>query len=231
MTFTPVHHEERVKTSVPEELLIKEARLAARRRRLAMVLLLVVVAVFLATIIGSLRSSGRVAAKTDNSSPGAAAAALPVCSSLTNVSAPRFSMGSQEWARNFALQNSATETCQLNGYPTLKFVSASGKVMGFHYEHSRALPFDMTTNSPARIIVKRGATVYFEIANQSCQFHPVATSSRVEITPPGSSQTISVRTIGTFLSREYLCPKAGAYSNLIEITPIEPTVKKLVGTS
>jgi hypothetical protein len=230
MTFTPVHHEEIVETLVPGELLIKEAKRAARRRRIMMVSLLVV-AVLLATIIGSLRSNGRVAPMTDNSTQGGNAAALPVCSNLTDVSAPRFSMGNQEWARNFALKNGTSGACQLNGFPTLKFISASGEVMPFHYEHSRALPFDMTTNPPTRVTVKPHATVYFEIANQSCQYHPVAASSRVEITPPGSSQTVSVSTKGVFLSREYLCPNAGAYSNVVEVTPIEATVRKLVGTS
>jgi hypothetical protein len=231
MTITPVHHEDSVETAVPGELLIKEARRAAHQRRMVMVSLLVAVAVLLAVIVGSLRSDGPVASKTDNSSPGVNAAALPVCARLTNVSAPRFSMGIQEWARNFALKNSASVACQLNGYPTLKFISTSGKVMPFHYVHSRALPFDMTTSTPARLVVKPHATVYFEIANQSCQYHPIAASGYVEITPPGSSQTVSVRTNGTFLSREYLCPNAGAYSNVVEVTPIEPSVKKLVGTS
>ena len=214
---------------VPGELLIREARGMARRRRMITTAFVFVAAILLSVALVAVRVS-QLPARTGRVSPSnVSSAALPICNHLSNAVPPMISPSTQEAVEIFAMRNVGPSSCQLDGYPIVKVISTTNTVIPFIYGHKLTGPFDVTTQSPTRVIVKPESTVYFIIASQTCAVPPVATSSRFEIVPPGSSQVLGVKTVGA--GRLYQCPSGiNSYANHLQITPIESTAKKLEGS-
>ena len=229
MTLAPVRTSEASAVCAPEELLIREARRVARRRRIIATVLVLVVAILLSVALVAVRVSQPPARTGGGGTSNVSAAALPICNHLSNVLPPMISPTMQEAVEIFALRNVGPSSCQLDGYPTVKVISTTNTVMPFIYGHKLTGPFDVTTQSPKRVVVKPESNVYFIIASQTCVVPSVATSSRFEIVPPGSSQILSVKTVGA--GRLYQCPPGiNSYANHLQITPIEPTAKNLEGS-
>lgn len=229
MTLAPVRTSDVNADYVPEELLIREARRVARRRRLIAAALVVVAAIVLSIVLIAVRVFQPSVRTGGAGTSNVSAAVLPVCNHLSNAVPPMISPAMQEAVEIFALRNIGPSSCQLNGYPIVRVISTTNAVMPFIYGHNLTGPFDVTTKSPERVIVKPESNVYFIVASQTCAVPSVASSSRIEIIPPGSSQIINVKTVGDW--RVYQCPPGvNSYANHLQITPIEPTAKKLGGS-
>jgi hypothetical protein len=92
-----------------------------------------------------------------------------------------------------AFQNISTTTCTLQGYPKLQMIDAAGSAVPTHVINGTS--YTVVSRPDDVVVLSPGAQAMFDIGYSSQTGYGNAvcpTSAQVQITPPGSDQTISV---------------------------------------
>ncbi len=93
-----------------------------------------------------------------------------------------------------AFQNISTTTCTLSGYPTLQMLDALGHAMPTHVIDGSS--YTVISRPESVVVLLPGKQAMFDLGYSNGTGYGSAvcpTSAQVEITPPGSSESISVR--------------------------------------
>jgi hypothetical protein len=132
------------------------------------------------TSTGSSASTSIPSTTTSSTAAGTACAARDLLSSV---------VGSQGAAGTFeltfALRNSSTSPCPMDGYPSAQLLDSSGTELPTHVVSGGNLQF--TNFAPAALQLAPGATAYFNLAYSdvpSGTETTCPTAAQIEITPP-----------------------------------------------
>ena len=93
-----------------------------------------------------------------------------------------------------AFQNISTTSCTLSGYPTLQMLDALGHTMPTHVIDGSS--YTVVSRPESVVVLLPGKQAMFDIGYSNGTGYGTAvcpTSAQVDISPPGSNQSISVR--------------------------------------
>lgn len=137
--------------------------------------------------------AGAIAGITAASS---ATAAPPRCANSTLSAANGQGEGAAGTETSvFILRNTGRATCILGGYPGMAFISARGTVLANRVTRGSSVAF--RDPGPRTITLRPGGTASYSLAWNGPQDAPCPTTARVLVTPPGSRQSLSLRTPGS----------------------------------
>lgn len=105
----------------------------------------------------------------------ASSSTLPTCQKLSVSHGPGVSPVTQELVFIFRLSNQGSKSCQLDGYPALRILNSTRRVLRFTYTHYPPGPFDVTTAPPRRVALTPHSNAFFEVNKVTCPT-PVAAS-------------------------------------------------------
>jgi Protein of unknown function (DUF4232) len=140
MTMAPPRESHLDTVTEQIELLIREARRRARRRRLTYGLGLVttVAALMVVAAIGGYGNPIRTHAGGAGVARGAALAVAPCTASSVKVSLEGSNGGMGTFTHLFWVRNVSNFACSMTGYPTVSFISSSGKTVPQVVTHVRS---------------------------------------------------------------------------------------------
>jgi hypothetical protein len=137
------------------------------------------------------------------------------------VTVERGSPKTQQHAENVFLTNRLSQTCRLNGYPTIKLLDREGRALPFLYRHAGD---QMVTNTrPKTVSIPPGGRAVFVFNNNTCVLTPaskVRLAKTLLIQLPGSRQTKAARIPRSFT---YSCA-ANDLGRILTVSPIEPSL-------
>lgn len=102
----------------------------------------------------------------------------------------------------FVLTNKGSRTCVLGGYPGMAFIGQGGTVLRSTVKRGGTTLF--TNPGPKVITLKKGAAASYSLGFTEPQSAKCARTTRVRITPPGSTTQLSLATAGA--KAAYVCP-------------------------
>lgn len=102
----------------------------------------------------------------------------------------------------FVLTNKGSRTCVLGGYPGMAFIGQGGTVVRSTVKRGGTTLF--SNPGPKVITLKKGAAASYSLGSIDPQSGNCARTTRVRITPPGSTTQLSLATVGA--KAVYVCP-------------------------
>jgi hypothetical protein len=130
---------------------------------------------------------------------------------------PRASEATEQHTLILLLRNISAHGCTLEGYPAITLTSGSGAVLPFAYHHRGDQM--LTGDPPAPVRLAPGATAYAGLNKNACVTFSSASARRIQLTPPGSSQSLSV-TLPPYPSLDYCGPADPGHA--VDVIPVQP---------
>ncbi len=158
----------------------------------------------------------------------ASSSTLPTCQKLSVSNGAGVSPVTQELVLTFRLHNQGSKSCELDGYPALRILNSTRRVLPFTYTHYPPGPFDVTTAPPHRVTLPPHSSAFFEVNKVTCPTSGGGVAGSLWITVP------KVRTsLHLSLPREphvaYCLGATNAVFNRVMVTAIEPSIARLYG--
>jgi uncharacterized protein DUF4232 len=135
---------------------------------------------------------------------------------------PQVSEATEQDTAVLVLTNVSAAGCDLRGYPGLALSGHHGVPLPFRYH--RGGDQMLTGAAPALVPLPPGAAAYFAISKVTCVAHERDVARRIQVTPPGGHRALS-HPVRRFPTLGY-CP-AGDPGHIIDLTPIEPSLRDL----
>ncbi len=207
MTMAPPRESDLGIATDPLELLIKEARRRTMRRRLAygVGLVTTVAALLVAAAVGGYGNPIRGGAGGAGVARGSALAVAPCTASAVKVSLEGANGGMGTFTQLFWVRNVSNYACSMTGFPTVSFISTTGKTIPQVVTHTRSqggvLGLSRTGSLPRVNLAAHGGVASFWIADHDVPMgaRPAAcvTIARVGVAWP-SATSASLVTLGRF---------------------------------
>ncbi len=148
------------------------------------------------------------------------ATTAPTCptSQIRAGDGPRLGGALGERAMTVALVNLGPGICMLEGYPRVRFVTATGTTLDFSQVTQSQY---LKRIAPRRVLLEVGAIAYVEIAKYRCDLGYLETASHLQLTLPGAGEGTALMVPGGLA---YCKGGATDPGNVIAITPVESSL-------
>lgn len=157
------------------------------------------------------------------SSPGAAIFSACAAADLELDHGGPISEATGQESRVLRLSNTSAEPCQLKGYPTIVLADNAGNQIPFVYRDGGDQM--VTSEPPILVTLAPGKAAYMMFNKYRCDLGDKARATSVTVTVPGETTALSL-SMGVYSNLPYCGP--GDPGSVVEISPIEPTVKDLL---
>jgi uncharacterized protein DUF4232 len=140
---------------------------------------------------------------------------------------PRTGGATGERALLITLTNKGRGVCALDGYPRVRFVGTTGKVLKLpQVKHSQYV----TTAGPNPVLLGVGATAYVLVAQYRCDLGYLDQAVGARLTLPGAAARTALTVRAGSIPLPLAVCRGGATSpgNVIAVTPVESTIEATV---
>ncbi len=120
-------------------------------------------------------------------------------------------------------RNASAVTCDLRGYPGIALSDRVGAVLPFGYHDGGDQM--LTSRAPTLVVLAPGAVAYAGVNKNTCVMYASRSAVGGEVTPPGGSQPLAFE-LPHYRILGYC--RAGDPGHVVDVTPVEPTMRDVL---